>query len=155
MPLEHAPPLRLNADDSLHRMHTLRSRPYSADFCGVWAGCMHPAMSGAIAGVVDICLIPEVHFTEDKLMAYIDKQLQKKGHAVICVAEGAGQDMLMKSGTHQGFDASGNPILQDVGTYLRHIIRKKLEVQTSAHTLSPSCIAQILLFCSTSSTGCS
>ncbi|CAK0785553.1 hypothetical protein CVIRNUC_008763 [Coccomyxa viridis] len=86
------------------------------------------AMQASMAsGVVDICLIPEVHFTEDKLMAYIDKQLQKKGHAVICVAEGAGQDMLMKSGTHQGFDASGNPILQDVGTYLRHIIRKKLE----------------------------
>lgn len=82
-----------------------------------------------LAGVVDICLIPEVHFTEDKLMAYIERKLQQKGHIVICVAEGAGQDMLMKSGSHQGFDASGNPILQDVGTYLRHAIRKNLEVR--------------------------
>ena len=82
------------------------------------------------AGVVDICLIPEVHFSEDKLMSYIDRQLNKKGHVVICVAEGAGQDMLAKSGTHQGFDASGNPILQDVGTYLRQAIRAKLEVMS-------------------------
>ena len=85
------------------------------------------------AGVVDICLIPEVHFTEDKLMQYIDRILQKKGHVVICVAEGAGQDMLAKSGTHQGFVASGNPILQDVGTYLRHAIRKNLEVAALPH----------------------
>lgn len=41
--------------------------------------------------MVDICLIPEVHFTEDKLMQYIERQLEKKGHIVICVAEGAGQ----------------------------------------------------------------
>lgn len=61
-------------------------------------------------------------------MQYIDQILNKKGHVVICVAEGAGQDMLAKSGAHQGFDASGNPILQDVGTYLRHAIRKNLEV---------------------------
>ena len=61
-------------------------------------------------------------------MSYIDRQLNKKGHVVICVAEGAGQDMLAKSGTHQGFDASGNPILQDVGTYLRQAIRATLEV---------------------------
>ena len=134
--------------------HT-KEQAYFCNLCRAWAGCMPLVMSGAIAGVVDICLIPEVHFTEDKLMAYIDKQLQKKGHAVICVAEGAGQDMLMKSGTHQGFDASGNPILQDVGTYLRHIIRKKLEVQTSAQILSSSCIAWTVLICSTLSTGCS
>ena len=138
MPLKHAQQSRLSADNfpALHA-HT-REQASNCKLCQVWAGCMLPVMSGAIAGVVDICLIPEVHFTEDKLMAYIDKQLQKKGHAVICVAEGAGQDMLMKSGTHQGFDASGNPILQDVGTYLRHIIRKKLEVQTLAHTLRSS-----------------
>ena len=89
------------------------------------------------AGVVDICLIPEVHFTEDKLMQYIDRILNKKGHVVICVAEGAGQDMLAKSGTHQGFDASGNPILQDVGTYLRHAIRKNLEVMPLSPIVLP------------------
>ena len=34
------------------------------------------------AGVVDICLIPEVDFSEDKLMAYIGKLLERKGHTV-------------------------------------------------------------------------
>ncbi len=50
--------------------------------------------SGLCAGVVDVCLIPEVPFSLDGemgLYAYIRKLLENKGHAVICVAEGAGQ----------------------------------------------------------------
>ena len=46
------------------------------------------------AGVVDVCLIPEVPFSLDGemgLYAYIRTLLDRKGHAVICVAEGAGQ----------------------------------------------------------------
>lgn len=51
-------------------------------------------MHCALAGVVDICLIPEVNFNLDGghgLMAYIETLLANKGHCVICVAEGAGQ----------------------------------------------------------------
>ena len=51
-------------------------------------------MHCALAGVVDICLIPEVNFNLDGghgLMAYIETLLADKGHCVICVAEGAGQ----------------------------------------------------------------
>ena len=36
---------------------------------------------------------------------------ERKGHCVVCVAEGAGQDILNASG-EQTTDASGNPILQ-------------------------------------------
>lgn len=46
------------------------------------------------AGVVDVCLIPEVKFDLDGpqgLMAYIEKLLTERDHCVICVAEGAGQ----------------------------------------------------------------
>ena len=46
------------------------------------------------AGVVDACLIPEVPFKtkgERGLFAYIEKVLHSKGHAVVCIAEGAGQ----------------------------------------------------------------
>lgn len=43
-------------------------------------------------------------------MAYIDRLLKEKGHCVICVAEGAGQDIL--SDGAEGRDASGNPILK-------------------------------------------
>jgi 6-phosphofructokinase 1 len=77
--------------------------------------------------VVDICLIPEVPFTEDKLMAYIDKLLLRKGHTVICVAEGAGQSTL-KPEKHQT-DASGNPILGDVGQYLKDRIKGCIKVR--------------------------
>mmetsp|Transcript_40385 Transcript_40385/g.114330 ORF Transcript_40385/g.114330 Transcript_40385/m.114330 type:complete len:546 (-) Transcript_40385:420-2057(-) len=71
------------------------------------------------SGVVDACLIPEVPFTiegENGLVAHIKKVMATQGHAVICVAEGAGQDMLPQSNTT---DASGNPILGDIGPWLR------------------------------------
>jgi hypothetical protein len=41
--------------------------------------------------------------------------LKKKGHAVVCVAEGAGQDLLEEEGGNGATDASGNPILKDIG----------------------------------------
>jgi len=43
------------------------------------------------AGVVDVCLIPEVPFNLEKLLSYVGTVLEKKGNAVVCVAEGAGQ----------------------------------------------------------------
>ena len=47
-----------------------------------------------MAGVVDVCLIPEVPFVlegSNGLFAYLEKVLEQRGHAVVCVAEGAGQ----------------------------------------------------------------
>jgi hypothetical protein len=43
------------------------------------------------AGVVDVCLIPEVPFRIDKLCAFVAKVIERKGHCVVCCAEGAGQ----------------------------------------------------------------
>lgn len=43
--------------------------------------------------MVDICLIPEVPFTLPKLLEHINKILDAKGHCVVCVAEGAGQNL--------------------------------------------------------------
>lgn len=43
--------------------------------------------------MVDICLIPEVKFTLKKLVDYVTKIVNTKGHCVVCVAEGAGQDI--------------------------------------------------------------
>lgn len=87
------------------------------------------AMNASLAsGVVDICLIPEVPFAlhgENGMFAFLDKVLSEKGHAVICVAEGAGQDLLAKG--EQQTDASGNPILQDVGLWLKSKIKKQFK----------------------------
>lgn len=87
------------------------------------------AVNASIAsGVVDVCLIPEVPFKlmgDSGLFAYLDKVLSEKGHAVICVAEGAGQDILATG--EQRTDASGNPILKDVGPWLRSEIKSHLK----------------------------
>lgn len=51
------------------------------------------------AGVVDACLIPEVPFDvhgSHGLFAYLRSILRAKGHAVVCVAEGAGQVYLFE-----------------------------------------------------------
>ena len=75
------------------------------------------AMQASMAsGVVDLCLIPEVPFTLPKLAAALDAVLARKGHAVVCVAEGAGQDLV---DGHHAADASGNPILADIGAFLK------------------------------------
>ena len=55
------------------------------------------------AGVVDVCLIPEVKFDLDGpqgLMAYIEKLLTERDHCVICVAEGAGQVTFQRHQLH-------------------------------------------------------
>lgn len=65
---------------------------------------------------VNFCLIPEVPFTLDSFLKALDERLEKKDHAVIVVAEGAGQDILGKTGEK---DASGNIRFQDIGIFLR------------------------------------
>jgi 6-phosphofructokinase 1 len=72
-------------------------------------------------GDVNFCLVPEVPFTFDGFMAALGKRLEQRGHAVIVVAEGAGQDLLESMGER---DASGNVRLADIGIFLRDQIRK-------------------------------
>lgn len=78
------------------------------------------------SGVVDAVLIPEVPFKIDGptgLMAYLRGVVEKKGHAVVCLAEGAGQDILDDHSSNGGTDASGNPILKDIGLYMRDQVK--------------------------------
>jgi 6-phosphofructokinase 1 len=68
---------------------------------------------------VDFVLIPELPFTVDTFMELLRKRVRRQGHAVIVVAEGAGQDLF----THNGAtDASGNARLADIGALLRERI---------------------------------
>ncbi len=69
---------------------------------------------------VNICLVPEVPFPLDGpkgLLAYLKERIVRRAHAVIAVAEGAGQDLL--AGASGAKDASGNVKLQDIGLFLR------------------------------------
>jgi 6-phosphofructokinase 1 len=68
---------------------------------------------------VNFCLVPEVPFVLDGpngLLAALERRLQHKAHAVIVVAEGAGQDLMQATAER---DASGNLKLQDVGLMLK------------------------------------
>lgn len=68
---------------------------------------------------VNFCLVPEVPFVlqgPGGLLAALERRLEKKNHAVVIVAEGAGQELLGAGGAK---DASGNVKLQDIGHFLR------------------------------------
>ena len=65
--------------------------------------------------------LPLTHLT----LAFVgDSILKRKGHCVVCVAEGAGQDILDGS---IATDLSGNPVLGDIGTHLRDLFRKEFK----------------------------
>jgi 6-phosphofructokinase 1 len=73
---------------------------------------------------VNFVLIPEVPFQlegEIGLLAVLKKRLEKRGHAVIVLAEGAGQELLDTGVPDLSgkTDASGNKRLTDVGPWLR------------------------------------
>jgi 6-phosphofructokinase 1 len=69
---------------------------------------------------VNYCLIPEVPFTLEGgkgLLETLRRRLERKRHAVILVAEGAGQDLI--PARPEGCDASGNKRLGDIGVFLK------------------------------------
>jgi len=72
---------------------------------------------------VNFCLIPEVDFDlegEKGLLAELERRLLARRHAVIVVAEGAGQKYVMKDPPE--YDASGNIKLGDIGKFLKEKI---------------------------------
>lgn len=82
------------------------------------------AVNASIASQdVNFCLIPEVPFAlegESGLLAALHRRVLARAHAVIVVAEGAGQSFL--AGVENGRDASGNVKLKDIGLHLRERI---------------------------------
>jgi 6-phosphofructokinase 1 len=87
---------------------------------------------------VNFCLIPEVPFTLESFLKVLRERLEKKNHAVIVVAEGAGQDILGKTGER---DASGNIRFQDVGIFLRDQVNaylKRTGTEFSLKYIDPS-----------------
>jgi 6-phosphofructokinase 1 len=77
------------------------------------------AFSALVNNHVNFCLVPEVPFTLEKFLSALRQRLERRSHAVIVVAEGAGQDLMTKS---QGRDASGNVKYGDIGVFLRDAI---------------------------------
>jgi len=74
---------------------------------------------------VNFVLIPEVPFAlggENGLLRQVELRLNRRHHAVIVVAEGAGQGLIEDA--QRGSDASGNRTLGDVGSFLKKEIAK-------------------------------
>jgi 6-phosphofructokinase 1 len=94
----------------------------------------HAALATTDANFV---LIPEIPFRLDGsrgLLACLERRLAERAHAVIVVAEGAGQDLCAETnGDGRATDASGNQRLKDVGIVLRdritrHFVERGAEI---------------------------
>jgi len=91
---------------------------------------------------VNFVLIPEVDFDLDGpngLLEALRVRLADRGHAVIVVAEGAGQKFFDSHKTER--DASGNIRLKDIGTYLKESIISYFEakgINISIRYIDPS-----------------
>jgi 6-phosphofructokinase 1 len=117
------------------------------------------AASATLANsVVDFCLVPEMEFTlhgGSGLLAALERKFEESSHAVIVVAEGAGQSFF--KGAEQKKDASGNVLKSDIGVYLkdgiaRHFkgIKKEVSIKyfdPSYHIRSVAAISSDAIFC--------
>ena len=77
------------------------------------------AQSALALREANFVLIPEAPFQlhgDGGLLPALERRLKLRGHTVIIAAEGAGQHLLQQN---EARDASGNPVLSDVGSLLR------------------------------------
>jgi len=96
------------------------------------------AFSVLVDNQVNFCLVPEVPFTLDGLLSALKQRLERRGHAVIVVAEGAGQELFEATGER---DASGNIKYGDIGILLRDRIKehfKKIGMEINLKYIDPS-----------------
>lgn len=94
------------------------------------------AAASIAAADVNYCLVPEVPFELDGpngLLAALEERLPRRGHAVIVVAEGAGQHLMPKADEQR--DASGNKLHQDIGPFLKARIGAHLKDRGIDHAI--------------------
>lgn len=85
---------------------------------------------------VNFVLIPEMKFDlhgENGFLEVLKKRLESRHHALIVVAEGAGQDFFENE--PKELDASGNIKNKDIGIYLKDEITKKFKSENFPFTL--------------------
>ena len=87
---------------------------------------------------VNFCLAPEVRFDMDAFLRILKDRLERKRHAVIVVAEGAGQDLMEETNER---DASGNIRFGDIGLFLKEKIQayfREIGMEFSLKYIDPS-----------------
>jgi 6-phosphofructokinase 1 len=88
------------------------------------------AMATLASQEVNFTLIPEVPFKLDGERGFLNvlkKRILARNHALIAVAEGAGQDLL--AGGAEAKDASGNVLHKDIGLFLKDRIAEYFKGQ--------------------------
>jgi 6-phosphofructokinase 1 len=96
------------------------------------------AYSALVNNHVNFCLVPEAPFTLERFLSALRQRLERRSHAVIVVAEGAGQDLMANS---QVRDASGNIKYGDIGLFLRDAITdyfKRIGMEITLKYIDPS-----------------
>ena len=89
---------------------------------------------------VNFCFIPEVPLVLDGFLSALEKRLDKRHHAVVVVAEGAGGHLTGENGD-PAKDASGNILRQDIGLILKDKIAeyfRRKEKPMSLKYIDPS-----------------
>ncbi|MHA3700768.1 ATP-dependent 6-phosphofructokinase [Jatrophihabitans sp. YIM 134969] len=81
---------------------------------------------------VDFVLVPEVRLDPDAFVVTLRERVEARGHAVVVVAEGVGQELFEADGQT---DASGNSKLHDIGSLLRERITAEFARAGSPLTL--------------------
>ena len=85
---------------------------------------------------VNFVLIPEISFDlygQRGFFKLLRKRLEERHHAVVVVAEGAGQDFF-EPGSHEK-DASGNIRHKDIGVYLKEKIKEEFDSKEFPHSI--------------------
>lgn len=91
-------------------------------------------------------LIPEVPFTlegEKGFLNVLRRRIERRKHAVIVVAEGAGQNLFTETETDK--DASGNVRFRDIGTFLRDQINeyfRTIRMEVNLKYIDPSYVVR-------------
>lgn len=87
-------------------------------------------------------LVPEIDFDlegPNGLLSELERRFEKANHALIVVAEGAGQKFF--DNKEVKFDKSGNKILEDIGTFLKSKITnyfKEKNIEVNVKYIDPS-----------------
>jgi 6-phosphofructokinase 1 len=127
------------ATQSIHSAHTeATGAPYGiglVKLMGRHAGYI-AATACLATGHANFCLIPEVPFGLEGpggLLEQVENRVLLRRHAVIVVAEGAGQHFFDQG--QKGRDASGNVKLGDIGLHLKDKINAHMSAKNLSVTL--------------------
>lgn len=102
------------------------------------------ATTALAQGDANFVLIPEVPFElegEKGFLKALENRMKASGHAVILVAEGAGQELMKQDEKERKTDASGNVRLRDVGLFLKNAIEahfREVHVEINLKYIEPS-----------------